>query len=164
MRVVKGISLLIEEKTFLVNQLLGPLISLVKICVMVPDPDWKSGFNWVCESGFRMWIWSCQKPGSGAAQWAPMDPKFLSESCQFWRVPGTQLFFFSGGGGLFFPGFYKEMPSTLADQERPRIWVKMRRDGGSCRVPANQWVQLYTGAQIKFADLTPYLTYGFSPS
>ncbi len=25
----------------------------------------------------------------------------------------------------------------------------------------SQWVQLYTGAQINFGDLTPYLTYGY---
>jgi hypothetical protein len=44
MRVVKhvqGISLPIEAKTFLVDQLLGTLISPVKICVFVTDPDWK---------------------------------------------------------------------------------------------------------------------------
>jgi len=27
----------------------------------------------------------------------------------------------------------------------------------------SQWVQLYTGAQINFGDLTPYLTYGNNP-
>jgi hypothetical protein len=31
--------------------------------------------------------------------------------------------------------------------------------GGKLR-GLSQWVQLYTGAQINFADLTPYLTYG----
>ncbi len=29
--------------------------------------------------------------------------------------------------------------------------------GGSCRL--SQWVQLYTGAQINFGDITPYLIY-----
>ncbi len=31
--------------------------------------------------------------------------------------------------------------------------------GGQLR-DLSQWVQLYTGAQINFGDLTPYLTYG----
>jgi hypothetical protein len=30
--------------------------------------------------------------------------------------------------------------------------------GGSCGVSANEY-KLYTGAQINFGDLTPYLTY-----
>ncbi len=40
------------------------------------------------------------------------------------------------------------------------------KGGGNCGVSAglSQWVQLYTGAQINFGDLTPYLTYVFNPS
>jgi hypothetical protein len=34
--------------------------------------------------------------------------------------------------------------------------------GGELR-GLKQWVQLYTGAQINFGDLTPYLTYGCYP-
>ncbi len=52
-------------------------------------------------------------------------------------------------------GGYKEMSSILADQWRPRIWGW----GGVLR-GLSQWVQLYTGAQINFGDLTPYLTFG----
>ncbi len=50
------------------------------------------------------------------------------------------------------------MSSILADQKRPRIWAQMRREGGELW-GLSQWVQLYTGAQINFGDLTPYLTY-----
>jgi hypothetical protein len=31
--------------------------------------------------------------------------------------------------------------------------------GGSCGVSANEYLQLYTGAQINYGDLTPNLTY-----
>ncbi len=34
---------------------------------------------------------------------------------------------------------------------------------GKCLRDLSQWVQLYTGAQINFGDLTPYLTYGGAP-
>jgi hypothetical protein len=33
-------------------------------------------------------------------------------------------------------------------------------EGGKCGVSANENSQLYTGAQINFGDLTPYLTCG----
>jgi hypothetical protein len=36
---------------------------------------------------------------------------------------------------------------------------QVRGEGGSCGVSANEYMQ-YTGAQINFGDLTPYLTYG----
>jgi hypothetical protein len=32
--------------------------------------------------------------------------------------------------------------------------------GGGQLLGLSQWAQLYTGAQINFGDLTPYLTYG----
>ncbi len=43
------------------------------------------------------------------------------------------------------------------------IWAQMggARGRGELR-GLSQWVQLYTGAQIIFGDLTPYLTYGHS--
>jgi hypothetical protein len=44
------------------------------------------------------------------------------------------------------------MSSILADQQPPRIGYEPKC-GGGCGV-----VQLYTGAQINFGDLTPYLT------
>ncbi len=37
-----------------------------------------------------------------------------------------------------------------------------RAGGGRELRVLSQWVQLYTGAQIKFWDLTTYLTYDFS--
>ncbi len=55
------------------------------------------------------------------------------------------------------PGGCKE--SILADQWRPCIWAQMRGERGELR-GLSQWVQLYTGAQINFGDLIPYLTYG----
>ncbi len=39
---------------------------------------------------------------------------------------------------------------------------KMRGKGGGELRGLSQWVQWYTGAQINFGDLTPYLTYGYS--
>jgi hypothetical protein len=36
----------------------------------------------------------------------------------------------------------------------------MRGGGGGCGVSANGYSCTYTGAQINFGDLTPYLTYG----
>ncbi len=36
-------------------------------------------------------------------------------------------------------------------------------EGGGELRGLSQWVQLYTGAQINFGDLTPYLNYGISP-
>ncbi len=59
----------------------------------------------------------------------------------------------------FKSGSDKEMSSILADQFRPRIWAQMLGGGGELR-DLSQWVKLYTGAQINFGDLTPYLTYG----
>ncbi len=59
----------------------------------------------------------------------------------------------------FYTWGFKEMSSILADQQRPRIWAQMRGKGGELRGLC-QWVQLYTGAQINFGDLTPYLTCG----
>ncbi len=38
----------------------------------------------------------------------------------------------------FYPGGYKEMSSTFADQERPRISSQNARGGGDCRVSANE--------------------------
>jgi hypothetical protein len=35
--------------------------------------------------------------------------------------------------------------------------------GGSCGVSANECSCTYTGAQINFEDLTPYLTYAIAP-
>ncbi len=35
-------------------------------------------------------------------------------------------------------------------------------EGGELRGGLRQWVQQYTGAQINFGDLTPYLTYDWS--
>ncbi len=53
-------------------------------------------------------------------------------------------------------GGYKEMSSILLTKF-PRIWAQSREEGGE--LPGlSQWVQLYTGAQINFGDLTPYLT------
>jgi len=49
------------------------------------------------------------------------------------------------------------MSSILADQKRPRIWAQMQGDGELRGL--TQGVQLYTGAQINFGDLTPYFTY-----
>ncbi len=46
------------------------------------------------------------------------------------------------------------MSSILADQ-----YISPNAGGGRCRVSLSQWVRLYTGAQINFGDLTPYLTY-----
>ncbi len=61
------------------------------------------------------------------------------------------------------PGGYKEMSIWLtkcALVYEPKCW-----GGGSYGVSAglSQWVQLYTGAQINFGDLTPYLTYDVDP-
>jgi len=50
------------------------------------------------------------------------------------------------------------MSSIFADQYRLRIWAPNGGGGGELR-GLSQWVQLYTGAQINFGDLTPYLTY-----
>ncbi len=50
---------------------------------------------------------------------------------------------------------YKEMSYISADQSRFHIWAQMRGYGRGL----SQWIQLYTGAQIDFGDLTPYLTY-----
>ncbi len=56
-------------------------------------------------------------------------------------------------------GDYKEMSSILANQ------IASKCGGGwSCGISASQWVQLYTGAQINFGDLTPYLNYVRSPN
>jgi hypothetical protein len=35
----------------------------------------------------------------------------------------------------------------------------MLGEGGSCDVSANEYVQQYTGAQMNFVDIIPYLTY-----
>jgi hypothetical protein len=60
-------------------------------------------------------------------------------------------------------GAYKEMSSILADQWPIASSYMSPNSGGgwSCDVSAglSQWVQLYTGAQINFGDLTSYLTY-----
>ncbi len=46
------------------------------------------------------------------------------------------------------------MSSIMADQQRPRM-SQNAVEGGSCGASANE----YTGAQINFGDLTPYLTH-----
>ncbi len=38
----------------------------------------------------------------------------------------------------------------------PKCWGR----GDGCGVSANEYIQLYTGAQINFGDRTSYLTYG----
>ncbi len=45
----------------------------------------------------------------------------------------------------------------------PRIRAQMRVEGGSCGVSANEYSCTH-GAQINFGDLTPYLTYGCTPT
>jgi hypothetical protein len=54
----------------------------------------------------------------------------------------------------------KEMSSIFVDQLRPRIWGQMRGEGGSCGVSTNEEYSCAHGAQLKFGDQTPYLTYG----
>jgi hypothetical protein len=53
-------------------------------------------------------------------------------------------------------GGYKEMSSFLADNSALVYEHKCGGKGGSCGVSANEYLQLYTGAQINFGDLTPY--------
>jgi hypothetical protein len=51
----------------------------------------------------------------------------------------------------------------LGNTARPKCagWGGGGRGGGSCEVSASEYctVQLYTGAQTNFGDLTPYLNY-----
>ncbi len=55
------------------------------------------------------------------------------------------------------PGGYKEMSSILADQKRPRMSPNA---GGGGELRGSQPLStVYTGAQMNFEDLTPYLTY-----
>jgi hypothetical protein len=54
---------------------------------------------------------------------------------------------------------YKEMTSILADQYIAPSYRSPNAGGGGEFQGLSQWVQLYTGAQINFADLTPHLTY-----
>jgi hypothetical protein len=61
-------------------------------------------------------------------------------------------FFYRKNQGLQRDIVYLSWPTAA---QRPRIWAQMQGEG-SCGVSA----QLYTGAQINFGDLTPYLTYG----
>ncbi len=53
----------------------------------------------------------------------------------------------------FRAGGYKEMSSILADL--PLVYPEPKCGGGELR-GLSQLVQLYTGVQINFGDLTPY--------
>ncbi len=55
---------------------------------------------------------------------------------------------------IFTPGGYKEMSSIWLTNE-----LKCVGGGGGELRGLSQRVQLYTGGQINFGDLTPYLTY-----
>ncbi len=60
------------------------------------------------------------------------------------------------------PKCYKEMSSILGFlcwPIAPSYMSRNARGGGELR-GLSQWVQLYTGAQINFGDVTQYLTYG----
>ncbi len=60
-------------------------------------------------------------------------------------------------------GVTKRCRLFLADQQRPRNTSPNAREGRVTRpLPMNTAV-LYTGAQINFGDLTPYLTYALHP-
>ncbi len=65
---------------------------------------------------------------------------------------------------LFVSGDYKEMSSIVADQPIAPSCMSLNAEGeGVAGSQAMSTVQLYTGAQINFGDLTPYLTYGLYP-
>ncbi len=59
-------------------------------------------------------------------------------------------------------GLQWDIVYLMADHIAPSyIWAQMR-GGGVVGLGLSQWVQLYTGAQTNFGDLTPYLTYDIS--
>jgi hypothetical protein len=54
------------------------------------------------------------------------------------------------------------LPRDVAYLVRPIApsYMSPNAGGGGLLRGLSQWVQLYTGAQINFGDLTPYLTFG----
>ncbi len=73
----------------------------------------------------------------------------------------------SGSKHGFQQGVTKRCRLSLLTNCAPRIRVPMRGEGGVCGVSANEYSCAHItwhGAQIKFGDLPPYLTYGFQSS